>query len=103
MTKEKYWLESQGRGERLKHHAGRSEEEKVRRFYKKLVKKRKKKKKKWTKVEGKREMGVLQGSKKQLQRLMEVYTNIGAKYTKIGRGGVLNENVYISYLDDFSM
>lgn len=45
-------------------------------------------------------MGVLQGSKKQLQRLMEVYTNIGAKYTKIGRGGVLNENVYISYLDD---
>lgn len=43
MTKEKYWLESQGRGERLKHHAGRSEEEKVRRFYKKLVKKRKKK------------------------------------------------------------
>lgn len=54
-------------------------------------------------MEGKREMGVLQGSKKQLQRLMEVYTNIGAKYTKIGRGGVLNENVYISYLDDFSM
>lgn len=41
--------------------------------------------------------------KKQLQRLMEVYTNIGAKYTKIGRGGGLNENVYISYLDDFSM
>lgn len=45
MTKEKYWLESQGRGERLKHHAGRSEEEKVRRFYKKLVKKRKKERK----------------------------------------------------------
>lgn len=37
MTKEKYWLESRGRGERLKHHAGRGEEEKVRRFYEKLV------------------------------------------------------------------
>lgn len=46
MTKEKYWLESQGRGERLKH-AGRSEEEKVRRFYKKLVKKRKKNEQRW--------------------------------------------------------
>lgn len=47
MTKEKYWLESQGRGERLKHHAGRSEEEKVRRFYKKLVKKRKRNEQRW--------------------------------------------------------
>lgn len=37
MTKEKHWLESQGRGERLEHHAGRGEEEKVRRFYKRLV------------------------------------------------------------------
>lgn len=53
MTKEKYWLESQGRGERLKHHAGRSEEEKVRRFYKKLVKKRKKKEKEMNKGGGK--------------------------------------------------